>query len=247
MVTHAAEDVVLWSSQSRFSEHEIPGAGRTASLGDSNFFTWTLVAFVVSSGLLVSQQTLLAWWWCCFIGLGWAKGTRRSLTSWPSDVQKWASGSGLKDWPPCSGEDGPVFRTLDSPVHSNYQWFSLMKRLRGWGGSTLRRLSVYCSRGCRSLIFFFYSAWAWPQTGSETCWCLRLTEVGKAATCFDNNSSAFTIRMWGLTAEQFLCYYWAWKYRPDLNPVFTCQRRATYWLSKYSVPSCIFLDPTWTT
>lgn len=86
-------------------------------------------------------------------GMGEGHGqVPRLLTS---DVQKWASGSGSEGWPPCSGEDWRVFRVLDCPVHSNYQWAALMKRLRGWGGSTLRRLSFYCSGGVGLWSFSF--------------------------------------------------------------------------------------------
>lgn len=105
-----------------------------------------------------------------------------------------------------------------------------MKRLRGWGGSTLRRLSFYCSGGGGSLILLFHSAWAWPQTSSETCWCLHLTEVGKVATCFDNISSAFSARMWGLPAGRCLCLL-----SVKLQAKLQARRgRAIYWLWKIS-------------
>lgn len=216
------------------------GVGRTVSLGGNNFFTSTLFAFVLSSGLLDSQQTLLAWCGCCFIGRGWAKGTRRSFASWPQMSKNEQVGVALRTDHPVAGAGGggPAFRVLDSPVYDNYQWAALMKRLRGWGGSTLCRLSVYCSGGCRALIFSFYSAWAWPQTGGETCWCLCLTEVGKVAMCFDNISSAFSARMWGLTTERCLCYYGAWNYRAELNPVFTWKK----WIFENIQPSVLFFS-----
>lgn len=99
-----------------------------------------------------------------------------------------------------------------------------MKRLRGWGGSTLRRLSFYCSGG---RVFDPALSFCPGLTTNklQDVLMFTFTEVGKVATCLDNILSVLSARVWGLPAGRCLSYCWAWNYRPDLNPLFYQAKR----------------------